>query len=100
MVAIFPVVGYTGVAQDESDQFGEARLGANIVRQDDDATLTGLDADHAVCGLTVVAAFVEDVALWAFEDTQSRSETSPQEQPPALLSPSISPVATASRASS
>ena len=45
VVAIFPVVGYTGVAQDESDQFGEARLGANIVRQDDDATLTGLDAD-------------------------------------------------------
>jgi len=41
------------------DQFGEARLGANIVQQDDDATLTGLDADHAVCGLTVVAAFVK-----------------------------------------
>ena len=48
--------------RNKSDQFGEARLGANIVRQDDDATLTGLDADHAVCGLTVVAAFVEAVA--------------------------------------
>jgi hypothetical protein len=40
VVAIFPVIGHAGVAEDEPDQIGEARLGANIVRQDDDATLT------------------------------------------------------------
>jgi hypothetical protein len=42
MVTIFPVIGHAGVAEDEPDQIGKARLGANIVRQDDDATLTGL----------------------------------------------------------
>ena len=33
------------------DQIREASLGANVVPQDDDATLTGLDADHRVGGL-------------------------------------------------
>jgi hypothetical protein len=56
VVAIFPFIGHTGIAEDEPDQIGEARLGANIIRQDEDATLTGLDADQCVGGLAVVAA--------------------------------------------
>ena len=68
MVAIFPIIGHAGVAEDEPDQIGEARLGTNIVRQDDDATLTGLKADHGVGGLAVVAALVEAVALRAVEE--------------------------------
>jgi len=68
VVSIFPVIRHGGIAEYESDQLGEARLGANIVREDHHATLTGLDADHGVCGLTVVATFVEAVALWALED--------------------------------
>ena len=62
MVAIFPVIGHAGVAEDEPDQIAEARLGANIVRQDHDATLTSLDADHGVGGLAVAAAFVGAVS--------------------------------------
>ena len=68
VVAIFPVIRHAGIAEYEPDKLGETRLGANIVRQDDHATLTGLDADHAVSGLTVVAALVEAVALRAVED--------------------------------
>lgn len=73
VVAIFPVIGHAGVAQDEPDQTGEARLGANIVRQDDHATLAGLDADHGVGRLAVVAAFIKAVALWAVEDRDSQA---------------------------
>jgi len=72
VVSIFPVVGHAGIAEDKSDELGEARLGANIVREDDNATLSGLDADHAVSGLTVVAAFVEAVALHAVEDDDAQ----------------------------
>jgi len=61
-------MGHASVAEDEPDQIGEARLGANIVRQDHDATPTCLDADHSVGGLAVVAALVEAVALRAVED--------------------------------
>ena len=68
MVAIFPVVRHAGVAENEPDQLGEARLGANIVRQDHDTTLTGFDANHGVGGLAVVAALEETVALRAVED--------------------------------
>ena len=68
MVAIFPVIRRAGFTEYEPDQLGEARLGANIVRQDDHAALTGLDADHGICGLTVVATFVEAMALRAVEN--------------------------------
>ena len=81
VVAIFPFIGHAGVTEDESDQFGEARLGANIVRQDHDATLTCLDADHSAGGLAVVPAFVETVALRAVED----GDASAREQVLALI---------------
>ena len=76
MIAIFPVVGHAGVAEDEPDQIGEARFGANIVRQDDNATLTGLDADQRVGGLAIVATFVETMPLRAIEndDTETREQ--------------------------
>jgi hypothetical protein len=67
-VAIFPFIGYARIAEDEPDQIREARFGTNIIRQDDDATLTGLDADHGVGGLAVMPALVEAVALRAVED--------------------------------
>jgi hypothetical protein len=50
VIAILPVVGHAGVAKNEPDQIGEGRLGANIVRQDDNTMLAGLDADHSVSG--------------------------------------------------
>jgi hypothetical protein len=49
VVAIFPVIGHTGIAEDKPNELGEDRLGANIIGQDDDATLSGLDADHGIC---------------------------------------------------
>src|ERR1019366_3902824 len=73
VIAVFPVIGNAGVAEDEPDQIGEARLGANIVRQDDDAALTGLDADHGVGRLAVVAALVEAAALRAVEDHDAKA---------------------------
>jgi hypothetical protein len=45
VVAILPVIGHSGIAEDEPDELGEACLGANIVREDDHATLSSLDAD-------------------------------------------------------
>src|ERR1019366_9310271 len=73
VVAIFPVIGDAGVAEDEPDKLDEGRLGANIVRQDDYAALTGLDADHGVGRLAVVAALVEAVALRAVEDDDAQA---------------------------
>ena len=72
MVSIFPVIGHTGIAEYKPDELGEARLRANIVREEDDATLSWLDADHGVGGLAVVAAFVETVALWAVKDDEAQ----------------------------
>ena len=73
VVSIFPVIGNAGVAEDEPDQIGETCLGANIVRQDQDATLTGLDADHGVGGLAVVPALVEAVTLRPVEDDDAQA---------------------------
>jgi hypothetical protein len=73
VVSIFPVVRYAGVAEDKPDQFGEARFGANVVREDQDATLTGLDADHGVSGLAVMAALVESVTLRSVEEDDAQS---------------------------
>src|ERR1035438_5015500 len=53
MVAVFPVIRHGGVAEDEPNQIGEASLRTDIVRKDDDATLTGLNADHRITRLAV-----------------------------------------------
>src|ERR1700680_5140545 len=82
VVSIFPVIGYASVTEDKLDQFGEACFGANVVRENQDATLTGLDADHGVGGLAVVAAFVKAVALRAAEERDAQ----PRVQILALLS--------------
>ena len=76
MIAIFPVVGHAGVAKDERDQFGEGRFGANIVRQDENTTLAGLDADECVGGLAIVAAFEKTMPLRAIENnlTETREQ--------------------------
>ena len=76
MIAIFPVVGHAGFAEDERDQVGEGRFAANIIRQDDDATLTGLDADHRVSSLAIVTTFEKTMPLRAIEidDTETREQ--------------------------
>jgi hypothetical protein len=45
----------------------------NIVREDQDATQNGLNADHDVRGSAVVPAFVEIVALRAVENGNTYS---------------------------
>jgi len=74
MVAVFPVIRHGGVAEDEPNQIGEASLRTDIVRKDEDATLTGLNADHRISRLAVVPAFVKAMTLRAVEDdhTQTR----------------------------
>src|ERR1700683_1118106 len=76
VVAIFPVVGHAGIAKNEPDQVGEARFGANIIRQDDNTTLAGLDTDESVGGLAIVAAFEETMPLRAIEndDPETREQ--------------------------
>jgi hypothetical protein len=73
VIAIFPVIGHAGATKNEFDQIGEARFGANIVRQDDNATLTGLDADDSVGGLAIVATFVEAMPLRAIEGDDAKT---------------------------
>jgi hypothetical protein len=73
VVAIFPVIGHPSFAKDEPDQIGEARLRANIVRQDDDATLTGLDTYHGVRRLAVVATLFKPATLRAVEHGYSQA---------------------------
>jgi hypothetical protein len=63
VVAIFPVIGHTGIAEDKPNELGEDRLGANIIGQDDDATLSGLDA--VVKRLVPVAALSQKSLLCA-----------------------------------
>lgn len=55
MIAIFPLIGRPDVAKDKINQIGETRFGTNIIRQDDDASLAGLDANQGVGSLAVVA---------------------------------------------
>ena len=76
MIAIFPVKGNPRIAEDELHQVGKPCLRSNIVGKNDHAALTGLDADHGVGGLSVVATLVKTVALGAIEDdnSQPRSE--------------------------
>ena len=66
--AVFPVIGHTGVSEDEPDQIREAGFRTDVVGQNDHASLAGLDADHGVGGLTIMAALEEAVALRAVED--------------------------------
>lgn len=76
VVAIFPVVGLTDVAEYNSHQLGEARFRTNIVRKDQHAALTGLDADQSIGSLSIVAALKEAVALRTvkYNGTQPRSQ--------------------------
>ena|ERR1700733_5963397 len=67
-VAIFPAIGYARIAEDEPNQIGKARFGADVIRQDDHASLAGLHADHGVGRLAVMATFVKAVALRAVEN--------------------------------
>src|ERR1700729_312893 len=68
MVSVFPVVGHACVAEDEADQIGEAGLGANVVGENQYATLTLLNTDQGIGRLVVVAAFEEAVTLRSIED--------------------------------
>src|SRR3954470_4269053 len=78
-IAIFPVVRDSGFAEHKAYEISEARLSPNIVGEKQHTTSTALQADEAVGGLPVVAAFVESAALGAFEhdDPQSRREVWP-----------------------
>src|SRR5215216_1578107 len=73
-VGVFPLIRHAGLAKDELNQIGKARLRTNIVRQDDDATLRALNTYHCVCSLTVVPTLIKAMALRAIEDddTQAR----------------------------
>src|SRR5271155_126658 len=82
VVSIFPVIGNAGIAENKSDQFGKTRFGANVVRENQDTTLTGLHANQGVGGLAVVSALVKAVALRAVEERDAQ----PRVQVLALLS--------------
>jgi hypothetical protein len=43
VVTVFRIKGHASIAEDELNEFTEAGLGANVIRQDDDATPTCLD---------------------------------------------------------
>jgi hypothetical protein len=68
LVAVFPVVWDGSVAENKADEAGNSQVGADIVGEDQDAALSGFDADHGVGGLAVVAAFEEAVVLRSVED--------------------------------
>ena len=76
MVSIFPVIGNAGIAENKPHQFRKTCLGADIVREDQDATLARLHADQGVGRLAVVSALVETMALRSVEkgDAESRVE--------------------------
>src|SRR5690349_17736382 len=73
-VAILPLIRHARLAEDELNQIGKARLRANIVRHDEDATLTALKANKRVRSLPVVPVLVKPMPLRAVEDddTQAR----------------------------
>ena len=73
VVAIFPAVGNACVAEDESDQAGEARLAANIIRQNNYAALAGFDADQRIGGLAIVTTLVKAATLGAIENDDSQA---------------------------
>src|ERR1700733_8464172 len=63
VVSIFPVIWHARVAQNKSHQSGETCFGPHIVREDQDAALARLNADHRVGSLSVVATLIEPVPL-------------------------------------
>ena len=73
MIAIFPIVRNAGVAEYKAHEIGIARLSPNIVGEEQHATATALQADEAVGGLRVVAAFVESAALGSLEHDHSQT---------------------------
>lgn len=72
-IAIFPVIRHPGIAQQRANQLGEAGLGAHVVREDQHAFATPLEADDGVGGLLVVSALEEAGALRAVEDDHAQS---------------------------
>src|ERR1700733_11704007 len=67
LISIFPIIRYACLTENKPDQLNEARFRANIVREDQGTALAGLDADHGVRRLPVMAAFVEAATLRAVE---------------------------------
>ena len=67
-ISIFPVIRYAGLTEDKPNQLYETCLSADVVRENQGTALTGLDANHGVRGLAVVATFEESVALWSVEN--------------------------------
>src|SRR4029434_3999172 len=72
-IAIFPVIGHAGLSKNQLNVILKACLRSNIVRQDNDTTLTRFDADHGVGGLTVVAALEKAMPLRAIEDDDTQA---------------------------
>jgi hypothetical protein len=72
-IGILPIVRNAGIAEHEAHEIGEARLSPDIVGEQQHAPLTALQADEAVGGLPVVAAFVESAALGPFEHDHPQS---------------------------
>src|ERR1700690_1659268 len=73
VVAILPVVRHAGVAEDEPDQIGETRFAADIIRQNDNAALARLDADHRIGGLAIMTTLVKAVTLRTVEDHDTQA---------------------------
>src|ERR1019366_1881117 len=68
VVAILPIVGNACFAEDELHQIRVSCLSTNVVRENDNAALTGLQADQGVGRLSIVASLNEAVALRAVKD--------------------------------
>jgi hypothetical protein len=73
VVSIFPVVGHASIANDKPDELWEARLGTNIVQEDDNATLSGLDANYAARGLAVMPTLEKAVTLRSVENHNAQT---------------------------
>ena len=73
MVSVFPVIGQAGIAKHESDQLRETCLGAYIIRENQNTALTSLEAGHGVGGLTIMATFLEAMALRTVENDNAQA---------------------------
>jgi hypothetical protein len=67
LISIFPVIRYACLTENNPDQFDEACFRANIVREDQHTALIGLDTDHGVRRLPVIATFLEAATLRTVE---------------------------------
>src|SRR5689334_13300586 len=66
-IAVFPSIGDAGLTEDEADEIGKRRLGANGVGQQQHASAAPLETDEAVARRLVVAPLEEPVPLRAVE---------------------------------